>query len=61
MPFTMIVSWFEKSHCLLKIVSSFALTAKPHQNIGDRSDYQINDTDKRAIPTYNLLNHVSLL
>ena len=31
-----------------KILSSSALTAQPHQNIDNRSNVQINDTDKRA-------------
>ena len=31
-----------------KILTSFALTAQPHQNIGNKSDRQINDTEKRA-------------
>ena len=43
MAFRMMVSRFEKSHCMpTKILSSFALTAQPHQNIAKRSD-----TDKR--------------
>ena len=49
MAFGMIISRFEKSHYIpIKILSSFALTAQPHQNIANRSDWQINDTDKRA-------------
>ena len=31
-----------------KILSSFTLTAQSRQNIGSRSDQQVNDTDKRA-------------
>ena len=31
-----------------KILSSFAPAAQPHQNIANRSNYQISDTDKRA-------------
>ena len=39
MAFGMIVSRFEKSHYIpIKILSSFALTAQPHQNIANRSD-----------------------
>ena len=44
MALRMMVSRFEKSHRMsAKILSSFALTAQPHQNIVNRSD-----TDKRA-------------
>ena len=48
MAFTMIVSGFVKKSLPAKILSSFALTAQPHQNIANRSDKQIIDTDKRA-------------
>ena len=48
MAFTMMVSRFEKKPLPTKIPSSFAQTAQPHQNIANRSDWQIIDTDKRA-------------
>ena len=48
MAFTMIVSRFEKKSLPTKFLSSFALTASPHQNTANRSDLQIIDTDKRA-------------
>ena len=48
MAFTMIVSRFEKKSLPTKILSSFALTASPHQNTAIRSDLRIIDTDKRA-------------
>ena len=32
----------------IKILSSFSLTAQPHQKITNRSNKQINDTDKRG-------------
>ena len=38
MAFTMIVSRFEKKSLPTKILSSFAMTAQPHQNIANRSD-----------------------
>ena len=31
-----------------KVLSSFALTTQPHQNIGNRSHERINDTNKQA-------------
>ena len=45
MAFMMTVSRFKKKP---KILSSFTLTAQSRQNIGSRSDQQVNDTDKRA-------------
>ena len=44
-----------------KILSSFSLTAQRHKNIANRSDYQIDDTDKRAYSHILLLNPVGLL
>ena len=38
MAFTMIVSGFVKKSLPAKILSSFALTAQPYQNIANRSD-----------------------
>ena len=37
MAFTMIASRFEKKSLPTKILSSFALTAQPHQNIANRN------------------------
>ena len=48
MAFMMIVSRFEKKSLPTKILSSFALTAQPHQDIANRSNKQINDTDKKG-------------
>ena len=48
MAFMMIISRFEKKSLPPKILSSFALTTQSHQNIANRSNKEINDTDKRA-------------
>ena len=37
-----------------KFLSSFALTAQPHQKIANRSNKQINDTDKGAYSQIHL-------
>ena len=59
MAFRMMVSRFEKSHCMpTKILSSFALTAQPHQNIANRSDTDKRDHSHTPPPP---LNPVSLL
>ena len=44
--FMMIVSRLKKVTSPAKILSFFSLTVLPHQNIGNRSDKQINDTNK---------------
>ena len=61
MAFMMIVSKFEKKSLPTEILSSFALIAQPHQNIANRSDWQINDTDKGAYSLIHPLNPVGLL
>ena len=48
MAFMMIVSRVEKKSLPTKILRSFALIAQPRQNIANRSDQQIIDTDKRS-------------
>ena len=60
MAFTMIVFRVEKIHCLPKS-SIPCLTAQPHQKIANRSDWQINDTDKGAYSYIHPLNPVGLL
>ena len=57
MAFTMIVFRVEKI-----LNPQFpCLTAQPHQNIANRSDWQINDTDKGAYSLIHPLNPVGLL
>ena len=61
MAFMMIVSRFEKKSLPSKILSSFALIAQPHQNIANRSVSKLLIQTRGPIPTYILLNPVSLL
>ena len=62
MAFTMIVSKFERKSLPTKILSFFALTAQPHQNITNKSDLsKLMIQTREPIPTYTLLNLVSLL
>ena len=49
MAFTVIVSRIDKKSLPSKILSSFALTAQPYQNIVNRSDcYSWNNNDGKA-------------
>ena len=60
MALTIIVFRVEKIHCYLNPQFP-CLTAQPHQNIANGSDWQINDTDKRAYSHIHPLGPVSLL
>ena len=61
MAFVMIVSRFKKMSLPTKILSSFALLAQPHQNIANRVISKLLIQTRGPIPTYILLNPVSLL
>ena len=61
MASTMIVSKFEKKSLLTKILSSFALTAQPHQKLPTGAISKLIIQTRERIPTFTLLNHVSLL
>ena len=61
MAFVMIVSRFEKKSLPTKILSSFALLAQPHQNIANGVISKLLIQTRGPIPTYILLNPVSLL
>ena len=62
MAFMMIVSRFEKSHSLIKILSSFALTAQPHQKtLATGAISKLMIQTREPIPTCTLLNPVSIL
>ena len=62
MAFMMTVPRFEKKSLSPKILSSFALLAQPHQNIANIGVIRKLLIQTRGpIPTYILLNPVSLL
>ena len=60
MAFTMIVFRLKKFTAYLNPQFP-CLTAQPHQNVANRSDWQINDTDKGAYSHIHPLNPVGLL